>query len=169
VFIAALLACYAVVALATSEELLARQQFASFVRKYNKKYATQDESEERFTKFKASLERVASKNAISKGQPTYGITKFSDMTPEEFKSTMLMNDPITVEEERKINNDVLVPRVAVADLPASFDWRDKGAVTAIKNQEQCGSCWAFSATENIESVWIVAGKGTNTSVNLAPQ
>jgi len=60
---------------------------------------------------------------------------------------------------------VEVPPQAKA-APATWDWRQKNAVTPVKDQGQCGSCWAFSATETIESVWILAGKKTEI---LAPQ
>merc|ERR1719316_2039312 len=52
--------------------------------------------------------------------------------------------------------------------PKSIDWRFAKAVTPVKNQGQCGSCWAFSATETIESQMIL-GSGGKYDFTLSPQ
>jgi len=138
--------------------------FAKFMRKYNKIYTDAAEFQQRFINYKASVVRAAEKTKKSP-KATYGVTKFSDMTPEEFRSTVLMRKPIVPDNKPKTN--ALKPK-PLPYVPETYDWRDHGAVTAVKDQGQCGSCWAFSVTENIESMWILAGKANN-SINLAPQ
>jgi C1A family cysteine protease len=153
------------VAVSAFNEELSKKQFHEYIRKYNKQY-TPDEYHMRLRNFRMSLARVAAKNknATKPDDAVFGINQFSDMTPEEFRSTVLMSprQKITPKQDRS-KKDML------PGLPSFLDWREKGAVTAVKNQEQCGSCWAFSTTEAIESAWIIGGKGTNTTTILSPQ
>ena len=54
----------------------------------------------------------------------------------------------------------------LATLPSSWDWREHGAVTEVKDQAECGSCWAFSTAANLEAAWYLAG---HDLVSLSPQ
>jgi len=127
------------------------------MKKYDKTY-TLEEQIWRYHTFKASLDRIEllNKNSTS---AKFGITKFADLTREEFKQKYLMKNKIST--PRKVDpSQLLTPKVNI-ELPTTFDWRDKGAVTPVKDKQQCGSCWAFSVVENVESMWILAGKATN--------
>jgi len=149
-----------VAAVASHDEALL-EEFNQFMQKYNKVY-TSDEFSTRFENYKATIERIAILNA--QGGATFGINKFSDMTPEEFKSKVLMpTTSVTFADEP------ITPFTLNRALPTSVDWRDKGVVTPVKDQGQCGSCWAFSASEAIESAWILKGHATQSSINLSPQ
>jgi len=160
VVVSVLVLCISVIFAEIDKDSIA---FAKFMKKYNKHYSSEEEFNHRFANFKASLVRSTEKDKKSK-KADYGITKFSDLSPEEFRTTVLMKKPIIPDTKPKTN--VLRPKVQAT--PSFFDWREKGAVTAVKDQGQCGSCWAFSVTENIESMWILAGKANNT-INLSPQ
>jgi len=140
-----------------------RAQFLDFIQQFDKTY-TPSEFERRFEVFQQNLEIVDSFNA-REGATVYGITKFMDMTQAEFRAAYLMPKGRPARSQRVPVEPIAIDTSNVV-LPESFDWRDKKAVTPTKDQGQCGSCWAFSATEAIESQWFLAG---NPLVSLSPQ
>ena len=82
-----------------------------------------------------------------------GVTRFSDLTPEEFAAEFL-GTRVTSEQiaRRKAHPSANhLEELPTEGLPMSFDWREKGAVTPVKNQGQCGSCWSFSTTGAVEA------------------
>jgi len=137
-------------------------EFRQFMHKYNKTYDSNQELSKRMNIFLESKMKVQALNAEaeSKGLNTkFGITKFADLTEEEFAHKYLGYKKISKA------TPVATPQQVQA-LPSSLDWRTKGAVSPIKNQEQCGSCWAFSATEGVESAYFLAKK---KMYELSPQ
>jgi len=139
------------------------QLFAHFIQKYNKVYLTQAEESSRFVIFKSNILK-AKTMAAKAGGPTYGVTKFMDLTQDEFRSQRLMPkgkiNPNPASKFIEINHD------HIQELPDSFEWNTQGAVTPVKDQAQCGSCWAFSATEAIEAQWFLSKKSLPV---LSPQ
>jgi C1A family cysteine protease len=158
VAVALVLAAFA--ALAAAQQADTRfQQFQQFTHKYSKVYESVEEYLTRYSNFLASLERINNKrqafferNGKEADENVFAVTKFSDMSPEEFKK-LLGYRP----SGQRRASAVEVPEVRADELPSSWDWRSKGAVTPVKNQGQCGSCWAFSTTEEIESMWFMNG------------
>jgi len=135
-------------------------KFAEFKRKYNRTY-TGAEHQKRFQIFVENLSIIEKLNQLP-GDAVFGIGPFTDLSKQEFAAKYLMT-PYTPTPKKGI-----VPRNVKAH-PTKWDWRSKGKVTAVKNQEQCGSCWAFSTVENVESVWLVGGHGNNKTLALSPQ
>ncbi|GIY75212.1 putative cysteine proteinase CG12163 [Caerostris darwini] len=129
--------------------------FDDFVARHGKEYKDDEEKQMRFKVFQQNLQKIKFLNDHERGTARYGTTKFADWTEEEFKKKALGLRPDLME-----SNDIL-PKAVIpnAPLPDSFDWRDKKIVTEVKDQGQCGSCWAFSTTGNIEGQWALKGKG----------
>lgn len=126
--------------------------FRDFKEKYNKVYSSKKEQIRRFKIFRKNLAKMHEFNQNERGTAVYGITKFSDLTYEEFrKRHMGLRTDLVYE------NEINFPQAKIPDieLPDEFDWRDKGVVTEVKNQGSCGSCWAFSTTGNVEGQYAI--------------
>ncbi|KAL2522063.1 Xylem cysteine proteinase 1 [Forsythia ovata] len=135
--------------------------FESWIEKHSKKYKSIEEKLHRFEVFTDNLKHIDERN---KNIHNYwlGLTEFADLSHEEFKRMYLGlkadSLPRTNESPEKFKYRDFM------DLPKSFDWRKKGAVTRVKNQGSCGSCWAFSTVAAIEGInQIVTGNLTELS------
>jgi len=137
------------------------QLFEDFKRKYNKIYLSETEEFQRFQIFQDNL-IVAKQLNDSDPHAIYDVTKFMDLSREEFRNQYLLPNFTSPKKEGKqypvLGQKFVYPR----KLPVSFDWNSYGVVTPVYNQAGCGSCWAFSTTENIESMWAIAGHGLNS-------
>jgi len=131
-----------------------------FKRVHEKNYASAEEETSRRAIFEANLAKIRTHNLEADlGIHTYtmGMNKYGDLTHEEFKKQMNgLKMSVKVDTSDFDRHTFLAP--SVDDLPASVDWRKKGYVTPIKDQGQCGSCWAFSATGSLEGQWFAKTK-----------
>jgi len=139
------------------------KQFEQFKQEFGRTYKDSTEELLRFKIFCETLDRNEQLMAEYKGVE-FGITQFADLTIQEFKDGYLMKnisqpDYDAAPEWKGQNSET---------NPTAYDWRNHNpaVLTGVYNQGQCGSCWAFSATENIESVWALKG---NTLTELSMQ
>jgi C1A family cysteine protease len=131
---------------ATSEIQHRLQLYGEWMKKYNKVYGS-GEAPMRFAIWNKAYDFAQEHNA--KGLSwTCGVNQFSDLTREEF-SAMYLGYNWNPYRERKVQ---LLDETSV---PTSVDWRTQGAVTPIKNQGQCGSCWSFSTTGSLEGLHFI--------------
>jgi hypothetical protein len=136
-------------------------QFDEYSKFWNKVHATPAERAQRFENFKMNAAKIAILNEqtrLSGKGAHFGFTKFSDWSLEEFRKLNGFRPakPLTVPTFK-----------GVVPAPSGpVDWVAKGMTTAVKDQGQCGSCWAFSTTETVESANLLAGRQVP---NLSPQ
>ncbi|CAN6211789.1 unnamed protein product [Urochloa humidicola] len=143
------------------------ERFQAWQATYNRTYAALDEFQRRFEVYSENLEFIEATNLLERPYEL-GENQFADLTYEEFQDTYLMKldeeasalDP-TPEAMGQLDNTM-----NAVEAPNSVDWRTKGAVTPVKDQKQCGSCWAFAAVASIEGVHKIR---TGRLVSLSEQ
>jgi len=140
----------------------AEQSFESWARLHGKQYDTIQERSYRLGVYKNNLQFIEEHNRKNLGF-VVAMNKFGDLTSLEFTSIYNGLKINATEDETSADAFVYNPLFELAD---TVDWRTKGAVTAIKDQGQCGSCWAFSAVGSTEGAWAI-NKGK--LVSLAEQ
>ncbi|XP_060168474.1 cysteine protease RD19A-like [Lycium barbarum] len=133
--------------------------FTIFKKKFGKTYASNEEHNYRFSVFKANLRRAMRHQQLDPSA-VHGVTQFSDLTPAEFRRSFT-----GVNRRLRLPSDAnKAPVLPTEDLPKDFDWREHGAVTPVKNQGSCGSCWSFSTTGALEGAnFLATGKLTSLS------
>ncbi|CAN6234397.1 unnamed protein product [Urochloa humidicola] len=127
-------------------------------------YKDDAEKARRFEVFKANVKFIESFNAAGNRKFWLGANQFADLTNDEFKATKTNKgfNPNAV----KVPTEFRYANVSPDGLPATVDWRTKGAVTPIKDQGQCGCCWAFSAVAAMEGIVKIS---TGKLISLSEQ
>jgi len=129
--------------------------FSKFKQEYSRNYATIEEESKRYAIFKENVDWINNHNKLGLSY-TVGINNFADITNEEYRATYLKFRPSKNQNFRSWKAPKHLDKPG--DLPDSVDWRQQKAVSYIKDQGQCGSCWSFSTSGAIEGTIAIKNK-----------
>lgn len=139
-------------------------EWSNFKKNYGRVYRSSYEEQFRKQIFSDNLELIDQHNQLyneGKSSYTLGINQFGDKSISEFRrlNGLIVSKSVRTAPQIYTDNEV-------ESLPAEVDWTKKGVVAPIKNQKNCGSCWAFSAVSSMESAHALA---TGHLVELSEQ
>ena len=127
--------------------------FQGFMQHHNKTYGSENELRARFDIFVENVKFVHEMNTRNHSF-RLDLNQFADLTVTEFnKMHKGYNEHRIL--RKTTSCQAFDSKINESDLPSSFDWREKGAVTSVKNQGQCGSCWSFSSAGAMEGTWYI--------------
>lgn len=142
-----------------------RTLFEEFMATYNRAYRGAEEVEQRFRNFEENI-RIMEYMRLKNPKATFGITKFFDLSEKEFRQMYLTGVRYFFAAKKRASLHYKKVTADPSTAPAAKDWHADGAVTDVKDQGSCGSCWAFSTIGNIEGAWYLAG---NPLVSLSEE
>jgi len=143
----------------------ARREWNEFKATHSKQYASEEEEEARFGIYLDNKRIIEEHNVLYEaGEISWevGMNVFGDMTEEEFKAKMT-GGVLPKGSGERVSCNYFSDTV---DTPTAFDWRDHGAVSDVKDQGACGSCWSFAATGSMEGKYF---QNTGELVTMSEQ
>lgn len=136
-------------------------RFSEFRERFHKRYDTTEDIQNRFYIFKQTWQTITEHNTNpNKPNFTMTINQFSDLSPSEFnkKHVGIFTSSVRQKALSRYGCSAWSGEQTLTSepTPTSIDWRDYGAVTPVKDQGSCGSCWSFSATGAMEGSWAIS-------------
>jgi C1A family cysteine protease len=125
--------------------------FSDFQFKFDKRYENLEELKHRFEIFKENAIEIYNHNKNENKTFTLSINQFTDLSREEFVRYYVSG----LNNYQSYGCATYTAQTNVI-LPSSVDWRQNGAVSSVKDQGQCGSCWTFSSTGAVEGAWAIS-------------
>ncbi|KAM0057875.1 putative actinidain [Helianthus debilis subsp. tardiflorus] len=137
----------------TDEEV--RNTYDLWLTRHGKTYNALGEKESRFRIFADNFKFIDEHSLSGNKSYKVGLNQFADLTNEEYRSMYLGTKVDPYRRIAKMQRGEISRRYAVQEnemFPAKVDWRERGAVSPVKNQGGCGSCWAFSTVASVEGI-----------------
>ena len=134
---------------------LSEYTFKDYVAEFQKVYATVEEAAQREKSFNARLAAIKKHNADPRMTYKRGVNHLTDRMQEELKPLHGLDRALLFSEREATSTSKPPAQIMASEHPPGIDWRRRGALTPVKNQGQCGSCWTFASAETLESRWFL--------------